>query len=179
MSQANHLASRIVPFYLGREPDSEGRTIEAIWAWDLETLENIHDYIQWLFPLAERSAFNLSAPLIDQTVIRAFRDNEVLQQNLRRSLEVMLNFYGLRRQESSTGALVVIPSDHYSSRQGVWVSQYNHNYLRITRILRCLMLLGLEDEAQAFYGCLGQIYRESSDRVGQETFQYWTSAIGA
>ncbi|WP_414572294.1 hypothetical protein [Nostoc sp. CCY 9925] len=29
----------IVPFYLGERPDSEGRTIAEIWAWDFGKLE--------------------------------------------------------------------------------------------------------------------------------------------
>ena len=52
---------------------------------------------------------------------------------------------------------------------------FDHNYLRITRILKCLMTFGLIDEAQAFYECLRQIYREESDQIGGETFQYWTN----
>ncbi|MDZ8109971.1 MAG: hypothetical protein RM338_30860 [Nostoc sp. DedQUE12a] len=29
----------IVPFYLGEQPDSEGRAITEIWAWNFEKLE--------------------------------------------------------------------------------------------------------------------------------------------
>ncbi len=56
---------------------------------------------------------------------------------------------------------------------------FDHNYLRITRILKCLMTFGLEDEARAFYECLRRIYREDSDQIGDETFQYWTNAVKA
>ncbi len=73
MSQEKQLTQRIVPFYLGTQRDSEGRTIAEIWAWDFEKLEYIHDYIQWLFPLPERSAFNPDAPIVDDEVIQAFQ----------------------------------------------------------------------------------------------------------
>lgn len=179
VSQTNHLTPSIVPFYLGRQPDLEGRTIQAIWAWDFETLEAVHDYIQWLFPLAERSAFNLNAPLVDQTVIQAFHDQPSLRQNLLRSLDVMLRFYGLQRQSESTTGIAVTRLDSYSDRQSIWVSRFNHNYLRITRMLRCLMMFGLENEAQAFYESLKEIYQQSGDRIGAETFQYWTDAVNA
>jgi Opioid growth factor receptor (OGFr) conserved region len=46
--------------------DSEGRKLAEIWAWDFEELECAHDYIQWLFPLMEVSAFNPDAPLVNE-----------------------------------------------------------------------------------------------------------------
>jgi hypothetical protein len=49
--------------------------------------------------------------------------------------------------------------------------------LRITRILKCLMTLGLRQPALAFYACLEQIYRERGYLIGGETFNYWTSAM--
>jgi hypothetical protein len=39
------LTAMLVPFYLGEQPDLEGRTIQQIWAWDYEELEIVHDYI--------------------------------------------------------------------------------------------------------------------------------------
>jgi hypothetical protein len=177
MSQDKQLTQRIVPFYLGAQRDSEGRTIAEIWVWDFEELECAHDYIQWLFPLPERSAFNPDAPLVDNEVIQAFKSDLRLRQNLLRSLTVMLRFYGLQRQENDVGKVVITQSEDYPDRQCEWVQPFDHNYLRITRILKCLMLFGLGNEAQAFYECLKQIYRESSDQIGGETFQYWTNAV--
>ncbi|MBD2232334.1 opioid growth factor receptor-related protein [Phormidium tenue] len=75
--------------------------------------------------------------------------------------------------------MVVTRSADYPNRQREWVSPFDHNYLRITRILKCLMVFGLEDEAQAVYECLRQIYRESSNDIGAETFQHWTNAVKA
>ncbi len=37
--------------------------IGEIWAWDDAALEDGHDFIQWLFPLPEPSAFVDDAPL--------------------------------------------------------------------------------------------------------------------
>ncbi|HYX14719.1 MAG TPA: opioid growth factor receptor-related protein, partial [Nostoc sp.] len=68
-------------------------------------------------------------------------------------------------------------SEDYPNRKGEWVCRFNHNYLRITRILKCLITFGLENEAQAFYEGLRKIYRENSDRIGRETFHYWTIAV--
>ncbi|MDF5710973.1 MAG: opioid growth factor receptor-related protein [Nostoc sp. S4] len=167
----------IVPFYLGEQPDSEGRMIAEIWAWNFEQLEYIHNYIQWLFPLPERSVFNPHTPVVNEQVIQSFHTNPRLRQNLLRSFRVMLEFYGLQRQNSEDGKIVISKSEEYLKRKSEWVCTFNHNYLRITRILKCLMNFGLENEAQAFYNCLQQIYHEDSERIGFETFQYWTIAV--
>ena len=36
------LTAMIVPFYLGKKPDLEGRTIQQIWTWNFEELECVH-----------------------------------------------------------------------------------------------------------------------------------------
>jgi hypothetical protein len=54
----NELPASILTFYQGQSPDSSGRMIETIWSWDYQKLEYTHDYIQWLFPLKEKSRFN-------------------------------------------------------------------------------------------------------------------------
>ena len=170
------LTAMLIPFYLGDQPDSQGRMISQIWAWDFEALECVHDYIQWLFPLAEKSAFNPEAPVANAEVTQTFRSDPRLRQNLQRSLTVMLQFYGLKRDEDEAGQIIIDQSDDYPNRKREWVCLFDHNYLRITRILKCLVMFELKDDANAFYRCLQKIYREDSDQIGGETFQYWTTA---
>lgn len=177
MNSEKQLSARLVPFYLGEQRDLKGRMIQEIWAWDFEALECVHDYIQWLFPLPERSAFNANAPIVDEDVIQAFQQDPRLRQNLLRSLRVMLRFYGLQYQERDRGKAMISRSEDYSIRKREWIGLFNHNYLRITRILKCLMAFGLEAEAQAVYECLQQIYKENSDQIGGKTFRYWTDAV--
>jgi hypothetical protein len=177
MEHEKQPAARLIPFYLGEKTDPEGRMIQEIWAWDFEKLECAHDYIQWLFPLPEKSAYNLDAPVVNEAIIQEFQRNPCLRQNLLRSLTTMLRFYGLQRYKSTEGKLVIDKSEDYPTRKREWICKFDHNYLRITRILKCLTIFGLQDEAQAFYDCLQQIYREDSDRIGGETFHYWTNAI--
>jgi hypothetical protein len=177
MNRDKQLTAKIVPFYLQEIAYPAGQSIQEIWEWDLEKLEGVHDYIQWLFPLTERSAFNSGAPIVDEEIIQTFQSDPHLQNNLRRSLTVMLRLYGLQRYESPEGKVVIDRSPDYPNRKPEWVRLFNHNYLRITRILKCLMIFDLPEEAQAFYGCLQQIYRENSDRIGSKTFHYWTDAV--
>lgn len=177
MRNKKQLTAMIVPFYLGEQPDAEGRMIQDIWTWDFEDLECVHNYVQWLFPLPERSSFNPDAPVVDDQVTQAFHANPDLQQHLLKSLTIMLKLYGLQGGENNEGRFVVTKSEDYLDRKREWICIMDHNYLRITRILKCLTVLGLKSYAQAFYQCLAQIYREESRHIGGKTFQYWTDAV--
>jgi hypothetical protein len=53
----------------------------------------------------------------------------------------------------------------------VWDRQ-NHNWLRITRVLRSLNLLGLPDDAQAFFPLLTTM----RGKIDPTTWQYWERA---
>jgi hypothetical protein len=122
------LTAMLIPFYLGESADSSGRTIEDIWAWDFEDLECTHDYIQWLFPLAEQSRFNENAPLVTAEIVRVFQSDSRLQQNLRRSFAVMLRFYGLQSNELETNKVEIGRSTDYPLRKQEWVTIFDHNY---------------------------------------------------
>lgn len=166
----------ILSFYLSQQPNSEGRGIEEIWMWDDERLEYIHNYIQWLFPLRERSRFNLKAPTLTDEVVAAFKTNPLLKARLLHSLQVMLKFYGLQCHEAG-GKLEIIKAENYPSRKRNWLNLCNHNYLRLTRILTSLTVLGLTNYAQALFKCLDQIYQEEPEKIGQETYKYWKNAL--
>lgn len=167
----------IVAFYLSQRPDSRGRRIEEIWLWDYQRLEDTHDYIQWLFPLEQKSRFNPAAPVLNKAAIQSFRTNEQLRIRLRQSLEVMLRFYGLQFHESGSTDIEISQSDEYQERKKVWLNPRNHNYLRLTRILTSLKLLGLENHAQALFKCLSQIYEEEGNCIGSETYAFWKNAV--
>jgi hypothetical protein len=166
--------SSIVDFYRGAKPDYLGRSLQDIWRWDNQRLELTHNYIQVLFPNQEPSRFNLSAPLLDQATIAAFRQDEQLRSSLATSLDVMLRFYGLEYQPQ-TGTVVKGPN--FAERGRSWLTPYNHNYLRITRILKCLVALGLPDRARAFFTCLQELYAGHGDDIGPDTFGFWKSAL--
>ena len=87
----------LISFYLKDCPNLDGRWLEELWGWPDEDWEMFHDFIQWLFPLDRASAFNADAPLLDGDTIRAWRDDKLLQDNLRTSYERWLRFCGVER----------------------------------------------------------------------------------
>lgn len=152
------MESRILAFFRGAGCDHRGRTLDEILAWDDQALEFTHDYIQWLFPLPEPSAFNPWAPVLTESDIEAFRNSPELQNQLRRAAARMKAFYGFDRDR--------LP----------WLTPGNHNFLRLTRILACLRLLGLEDEAAEWFARLSDLYSKHSGIIGPETWRYWQAA---
>jgi len=167
----------LVSFYLGESPDGSGRMLDEIHTWGYHNLEDVHDYIQWLFPLAEKSSFNPDAPLLDVLQMEAFRTDERLKAKVIRSFKLMLSFYGLRCDETDQ-RVTISTSGEFPQRKRIWLNNGNHNYLRITRILTSLRLLGLGQYAQALFDFLDRLYREESGRIGAVTYAYWKQAVG-
>jgi hypothetical protein len=166
-------ATPIRRFYAGTGTDHAGRSVADIQLWDDESLERVHDYIQWLFPLPEASGFNPHAPLLTAADIAAFRSEPALRAALRASFGRILAFYGFSLEQD-----VVILLENEELRRRNWCSASNHNFLRISRILRSLTLLGLEAEAAAFLARLEQLQSGGAAAViGPMTARFWRSAV--
>lgn len=149
--------SALVRFHAGEGPDDRGRTRADILAWDDAALERVHDYIQWLFPLPERSGANPGAPILGTADITAFQA-PALQESLTACLARMRHFYRPDRLEA-------------------WFTPGNHNLLRVTRIVRCLTVLGQGAVARLF---LDEILAlpDAERRAGPVTLRYWRAASG-
>ncbi len=154
--------SRIIAFYLNNEPNPQGRTLDDIWRMSDEDLLATHDVVQWLFPLAESSKFQPQSPVLTDKQIEAFRGDARLQENLRRSFVRMIHVFGLAydgREVWQTGNVEI------------WM-HLNHNWLRFTRILKSLTLLGAPDEAMAFLRFLEK-------KIGNvPSMDHWRKAVG-
>ncbi len=166
---------KILDFYSG-EPFIHplGFTIDYVWGWEWEVLETQHDYIQWLFPLTTKSAAVPRSPVIAPDEIAAFRQDPGLRQKLLKSLQVMLSFYGFTLAPDVS----ITPDAEFAMKSGRWISIKNHNYLRISRILGSLMLLGLPEHARALHRALQEVYRTRAEDIGPETLAFWDRAAG-
>lgn len=165
------MADAIVVLYRGGR-DQYGRSLEDMWEYDHVALEEHHDFIQYLFPNDAPSMFQ-DAPLVTAETRKAFADDPAMRANLGRSLDVMLNFYGLRYDHTSGR---VERADNFAGRARNWLASPNHNFLRVTRILRSLTLLGLSDRAAALFACLEDLNREYGGVIG-DSVRYWRTAV--
>ena len=169
----NHLVRFYDPEVRAKDP--KGRTVDSILAWDDDRLETAHDYIQILFPLPEYSPYNSWAPAVDRTTFNAFRQRKALRDNLTRSFERMLDFYGFTLEKYG-GKVEVCQSPGFPEASQTWLAKYDHNHLRMTRIIRSLRVLGLEMEAQAFYVALREVYRENPKQINEKSLMFWRRA---
>lgn len=148
--------------------DSQGRLLKEIWEWTDDELESTHDYIQWLFPLREDSICQPDSPILTD------RDIAVIdKENVRRSFLVMCDFYGIEYQ----GVTIRTNPHTWIYKHHNWLRPKNHNYLRLTRIIKSLMLFGLEQEAVTLEMFLVDLYSKHKDMIGEETLKFWTEAI--
>ncbi|KAL6073107.1 Opioid growth factor receptor [Balamuthia mandrillaris] len=131
-------------FYKNERPSvPDGDYIDNIhekWWGKYKLLERHHGYIQWLFPIREEG-MNFRSQKLQPHEAEAIKEDPKCMERILKSYELMLDFYGMRLKDRQTGEL---------ERTENWEERYDnlnwssHNYLRITRILKCLGELGLE-----------------------------------
>jgi len=166
----------LLNFYLASGTDFAGRTFEDVLALDFRALESNHDFIQWIFPLRTASAAVPDAPVLDDATIEALRRSPVARERTLRALRRMLAFYGLALDAADPHAPVIARSSSWAIRHSHWVRPGNHNFLRLTRILTSLRLLGLPQYSRALFECLASIYRDHAGIIGEMTFAFWEQA---
>ena len=169
-------ATALVAFHTALATDRAGRTIEDVWALGPDALEQAHDYIQWLFPLDEPSRAQPASPVLTPEAVEAIRRSPLATGRLLRSAQIMAAFYGFEvTRAGSEWRVTRAPS--FEVRRRVWLTPGNHNYLRQTRILRSLLLLGQTELARSWLACLLDVYDEYGSVIGETTVAYWKAAI--
>ena len=99
-----------------------------------------------------------------------------MQGRLRAGFLRMLAFYGF----AGEGDQVVVEGPRFAAAAQNWLHAGNHNHLRLTRILRSLRVLGLEQEAAALWEALRRLYERENAAgrrtISPETFAFWRQA---
>ncbi|KAM7027319.1 opioid growth factor receptor-like protein 1 [Passerculus sandwichensis] len=130
-------------FYKNKIPfKPDGVYIEEVlnkWKGDYEKLEHNHTYIQWLFPLREQG-LNFYAKELTTYEIEEFKKTKEAIRRFLLAYKMMLEFFGIKLIDKTGN--VARASNWQERFQHLNESQ--HNYLRITRILKSLGELGYE-----------------------------------
>ena len=145
----------VVGFLEGKTPDHRGRMLSMLWNQTDDDAENTHDYIQWMFPLNEPSRSVNGAPVLKTLDIDEIKESIRAQANLAKSASWFLGF--LER------------SDH-------WITKYNHNHLRITRVIKSLRLLANEKAADEFRDKVLGYLGDEVNLIDAEARSFWNSA---
>ena len=145
-------------FLSGSGTDHAGRTYHDILDQEDHWLEFTHDWVQWCFPLFEKSQSVKSAPILESSSeVADIQACSSCQENMRLGLIRYAQF--LRDNDQ-------------------WLRYHDHNHLRITRVIKSARMLMSEEQAGEFFryvmGLVGGAARELPSKV---SMQYWKKAI--
>jgi hypothetical protein len=91
---------------------------------------------------------------------------------MRQVLDRWLSFYGFRFQGPS-----VVPTADFAEKSQRWNHRFNHNHLRITRVIRSLRLFGLDDEARRVHDAFATFAGSDASRIAPTAPAYWRDAL--
>ncbi len=157
-------------FLIGNGKDIYGRTHEQILSMSNLKLETTHNYIQWLFPIDTPSKYAASVILTEE-MAEQFKEDKRIIDNLRRAYVRMMKFYGFGRDDR--GQLVPVVSQW--KMRITWLNRGNHNFLRLTRMLKSLHLFRLSDLESELFSAL-KVLAEDYDFLSVP-YGYWENAV--
>eukprot|EP01065_Artemidia_motanka_P002855 TRINITY_DN11361_c0_g1_i1.p1 TRINITY_DN11361_c0_g1~~TRINITY_DN11361_c0_g1_i1.p1 ORF type:complete len:530 (+),score=145.32 TRINITY_DN11361_c0_g1_i1:80-1669(+) len=102
-------------------------------------LEQKHHFMQWLFPKETNGISGACAPTLTPRAARELARDPVCSDRVRAAQRMILDFYGIELLDESTGAVQRGP--HFYDRM-LNLATREHNYLRITRVLVSMGMLG-------------------------------------
>ena len=142
-------------FLTHRGKDFKERTLQDIWSYSDKEIERRHDFIQVIFPLNKPSqAVSHGYYLDTQDLVNQIKTNKEAVTNISRSSQWFFSFL---------------------ERNMYWNSQYDHNQLRITRVIECLRLLVSDEEADNFYDNVLKLIKDNN-QVNMRTLNFWKNA---
>ncbi|MDB4278823.1 hypothetical protein N9917_04410 [Deltaproteobacteria bacterium] len=145
--------STILDFYQGSGTGA-GRTFDQIMAFDDFNLEAVHDWVQWVFPLPEKSkAQPKTCPVLTAADLEVFRTDVAVRARVHQAANRYWKF--LMDTEE-------------------WHTQYDHNHLRITRLIRFLVLGWFHGLAQDI---LRWVSTDPRCKANDKTRWYWSEAL--
>ena len=142
-------------FLICEEADFLGRNLQDIWDFSDEEIEKNHDFVQLVFPTNKPSmAVSHGLYLDSETLIEQIKKNPEAKKNIVKSASWFLSFL---------------------ERNTYWNQKYDHNQLRITRIIESLRLLVSNEEADKFYRSVLKLIEEDN-KVNLNTLVFWKNA---
>ena len=149
--------------------------IHATWRGDYDLLDRQTRLIQWLFPTQEMG-MNEKAQVLQSDEIEQMKTDDAVKTRLQSSYAMMLDFYGMQVKDAETGEI---------ERGNDWRDRFMalnrspNNYLRITRIVKSLGLLGFEHYQFPFVKfCLQEVFIDKTLRNAAEgCLELWINAV--
>ena len=160
-------------------PDNKYMMLDIL-NWDYGRMERVHNYIQWVFPIKDPSQFNRHAPVLTRALAKTVAADSKAMANIQKMFVHFLGFAGLEIDRRSNTVLRIGKSAAFAKRRRVvWGGEHNHNWLRISRILTCLGMLGMVDQQAALFKALEMLWgRGDIPESAKRSFSYWANSAG-
>ena len=135
--------------------DFKGRTLDEIWSYSDNEIESTHDFIQIVFPTNKPSQATFNKLYLDnEKLIENLKNNSAVTKNLKKSASWYLSFL---------------------DRNDAWQTGYDHNQLRITRVIESLRLLVSDEAADEFFKAILILVKDPAI-LNPTTMKFWEEA---
>jgi len=142
-------------FLTNKGSDFQGRTLDEIWTYSDNEIEGTHDFVQLVFPTNKPSQATFNKLFLnDQALIDKLKNNPKVINNIEKSAAWFLSFL---------------------SRNEAWQKGYDHNQLRITRVIESLRLLVSDEAADKFYKDILRLVKDPTI-LNPTTLKFWEEA---
>ncbi len=142
-------------FLTNQGPDFKGRALEEIWAYSDNEIESTHDFVQIVFPTNKPSQATFNKLYLDnEKLIENLKNNSAVTKNLKKSASWYLSFL---------------------DRNDAWQTGYDHNQLRITRVIESLRLLVSDEAADEFFKAILILVKDPAI-LNPTTMKFWEEA---
>lgn len=145
----------LLKFLEGTGEDHTGRTHQFILEQADTFWESHHDFIQWMFPLNEKSRAVPTSPVLQAAEIEIIKDSQRAQVALQRATKRFKRFL------------------HHSFD---WRYYSDHNHLRITRVIKSLRLTASDESANRFRCWIYDELDDDLNRIDPKTLLFWQDA---
>jgi DNA topoisomerase-1 len=128
----------VISFYKNGQ-EINGYSLNNILNFTNKELEEKEDYIQYLFPLYRTSLPNAFS--LDAETVKLFKNDDTIRYHVFKAYKRILDFYGYDIIYSKGDGLMIKRNRELTSGEGLLSER---NYIRISRILRFLMLINMK-----------------------------------
>lgn len=142
-------------FLAGIGRDGSNRLLADVLTFDDARIEGVHDFIQWCFPLREASRAVPGSPVLRAFEADAIRKDVLGRSGVTLSMSRMMKFY-------------IDTND--------WLRPYDHNHLRITRIIASVRDLVGPDQAANFHDIVKELNRQAGSPINTDSLAFWERA---
>ncbi len=150
------MADAIYEFLRGAGRDGRGRLLAEVLGFDDGRIEGVHDFIQWVFPLREASRAVPGSPVLGAGEAALIRADPAARAGFAAGLARMARFYG-----ETDG----------------WLTGFDHNHLRITRIIAATREILGREEAGRFHRQVIARNAGAGAPVNPESLGHWERAL--